>query len=132
MKEQNTLTSEKLSTLIANGMLEKKATDVLILDLRHVPQAIADFFVVGTGTSTTQVDAIADSVEGFVYKFTQQDPVRTEGKANKEWILLDYVDVVGHIFRKDRREFYALEDLWGDAKVTRLEESQDNTTIETK
>jgi ribosome-associated protein len=114
--------SESLSHFIAQGMLEKKATDVVVLDLRHIPQAVADFFVIGSGSSVTQVDAIADSVEDVAYKFTNEHPWRTEGKTNKEWILLDYLDVVAHVFRKDRREFYALEDLWGDAKITKFKE----------
>jgi ribosome-associated protein len=113
--------SEELSHFIAQGMLEKKATDVVILDLRHIPQAVADFFVIGSGSSVTQVDAISDSAEDIAYKFTNEMPWRSEGKNNKEWILLDYLSVVAHVFRKDRREFYALEDLWGDAKVTRFE-----------
>jgi len=121
-KQNNTDPSEILSHFVAQGMIDKKATDVLILDLRNIPQAVADFFVIGTGASVTQVDAISDSVEDVTFKFTGQNPWRTEGKTNKEWILLDYLDVVAHVFRKDRREFYALEDLWGDAKVTRLEE----------
>ena len=120
-KQTNAISSEKLSHFIAQGMIDKKATDVLILDLRHIPQAVADFFVIGTGSSVTQVDAIADSVEEVAYKFTSEQPWRTEGKTNKEWVLLDYLDVVAHVFRKDRREFYALEDLWGDAKITKME-----------
>jgi ribosome-associated protein len=121
VKPKTTTSSEELSHFIAQGMLEKKATDVVILDLRHIPQAVADFFVIGSGTSVTQVDAVADSAEDVAYKFTNEMPWRSEGKNNKEWILLDYLSVVAHVFRKDRREFYALEDLWGDAKVTRLE-----------
>ena len=121
-KDITTTSSEKLSHFIAQGMLEKKAADVVVLDLRHIPQAMADFFVIGSGTSVTQVDAIADSIEDVANKFTGENPWRTEGKTNKEWVLLDYLDVVAHVFRKDRREFYALEDLWGDAKVTRFEE----------
>lgn len=120
-KQNSTPPSEKLSHFIAQGMIDKKATDVLILDMRHIPQAVADFFVIGTGASVTQVDAISDSIEEVAYKFTGENPWRTEGRTNKEWVLLDYLDVVAHVFRKDRREFYALEDLWGDAKITRLE-----------
>ena len=110
-KDITTTSSEKLSHFIAQGMLEKKAADVVVLDLRHIPQAMADFFVIGSGTSVTQVDAIADSIEDVANKFTGENPWRTEGKTNKEWVLLDYLDVVAHVFRKDRREFYALEDL---------------------
>jgi ribosome-associated protein len=122
-KDTATPSSETLSHFIAQGMIEKKATDVIVLDLRHIPQAVADFFVIGSGSSVTQVDAIADSVEDVAYQFTGEQPWRTEGKNNKEWVLLDYLDVVAHVFRKDRRAFYALEDLWGDAKVTKFEEA---------
>jgi ribosome-associated protein len=121
IKPKTAPSSEELSHFIAQGMLEKKATDVVILDLRHIPQAMADYFVIGTGVSVTHVESVADSVEDIAYKFTAEMPWRTEGKNNREWVLLDYLSVVAHVFRKDRREFYALEDLWGDAKTTRME-----------
>jgi ribosome-associated protein len=116
-KIKNTLNSKELSKIVANAMLEKKATDVVILDLRHTGQAVADFFVIGSGNTVNQVDAISDSIEELTFKFASEDPWRKEGKENKEWILLDYVNVVAHVFRKDRREFYGLENLWGDAKA---------------
>lgn len=109
-----------LSELVAQGMLEKKAQDVVILDLRKINQAIADFFVIGSGNTVNQVDAITDAVEEMVFKAVNELPWRKEGKENREWVLLDYVSVVAHIFRKDRREFYALEHLWGDALVKEL------------
>ncbi len=119
-KNKSIHNSKTLSELVAQGMLEKKAQDVIIMDLRKINQAIADFFVIASGNSVTQVDAITDSIEEMVYKQIQESAWRKEGKENKEWILLDYVSVVAHIFRKDRREFYALEDLWGDAIITHL------------
>ncbi len=117
-----TLDSKKLSELIAHGMLEKKAEDVLMLDLRGIHQSVADFFVISSGNSANQLQAISDSVEEMVFKQIEEHPWRKEGRENREWILLDYVNVVAHIFRKDRRAFYALEDLWGDAAVTRLDD----------
>ena len=111
------LKSEELSDLVVNGMAEKKASDIRVLDLRNVKNAIADFFVVCAAKSDTQIDAISDSVEEEVFKATQLNPWKKEGKTNKEWILIDYVDVVAHIFRQDRREFYSLEELWGDAQI---------------
>ena len=116
------VTSQELSNLVVEGMQEKKASNIVILDLREIKQAVADFFVICSGNSVNQVDAITDSIEEVIYKAIQEDPWRKEGKENKEWILLDYVDVVAHIFRKDRREFYDLEDLWGDANITRIED----------
>jgi ribosome-associated protein len=112
--------SKQLSEVVAQGMLEKKGVDVIILDLRKVKSAVTDFFVICSGNSDTQVDAITDSVEEEVYKRLGQDPWHKEGKENREWILLDYVDVVVHVFKKDRRQFFALEDLWGDAEVIKV------------
>lgn len=113
-------TSEKLSEVIVKGMQEKKATDIVVLDLRKVRNAVADFFVICSGNSDRQLDAIADSVDEQVFKALKENPWHTEGKNNKEWMLLDYIDVVAHVFRKDRREFYALERLWGDADITEI------------
>ncbi|MBL7851536.1 MAG: ribosome silencing factor [Cyclobacteriaceae bacterium] len=114
--------SERLSQLVVKGMQEKKATNIVVMDLRKVKNAVADFFVIGTGNSDKQLDAIADSVSDEVYKGTQETPWHTEGKNNKEWMLLDYSSVVAHIFRKDQRNFYALERLWGDAEITEIED----------
>jgi ribosome-associated protein len=121
-KRQNTdeVTSEQLCQIIVNGMQERKAQDIVIMDLRKVKSAITDFFVIASGTSDTQIDSIADSVEEEVWKATQTHPFGREGKVQKEWVLVDYIDVVAHIFKKDRREFFKLEELWGDAEFTYL------------
>lgn len=119
--KKKTLNSEDLSKVVVKGMLEKKATDVVIIDLKGIKNAIADYFIIGSGNSDTQVEAISDSVEEIVYKDTHQDPWHKEGEKNKEWILIDYVDVVAHIFKKNKRAFFGLEDLWGDAKITYVE-----------
>lgn len=121
-RKKDEMKAATLSRLVAQGMQEKKGEDILILDLQHVKQAVADFFVICSGNSNTQVDALMDAVEEAVYKYVQENPWHKEGNENKEWILLDYVDVVAHIFRKDRREFYALEELWSDAVVTKIED----------
>lgn len=102
-------------------MLEKKAHNISVLDLREVKNAIADYFVICSGNSETQVDAISESIEDEVNKASRQNPWHKEGQQNKEWILLDYLDVVCHIFRKDKREFYDLEEFWGDAKIQKIE-----------
>lgn len=115
------INSKKLSELVVQGMLEKKASDVVVMDLREVKNAIADFFVLCSGNSDTQIDAISESVEEQVHKNSQQNPWRREGKQNNEWIIIDYVDVVAHVFNKDKRAFYALEELWGDAQITRID-----------
>lgn len=120
-KNKQAISSEDLSKIVAQGMLEKKAADVVIIELKGLKNAIADYFVIGSGTSDTQVEAIADGVEEMAYKNAHQNPWHTEGEQNKEWILIDYVDVVAHVFKKDRRAFFALEDLWGDAKIVAME-----------
>ena len=109
--------SDILADLIVKGMQEKKATDIAILDLKNLKNAVSDYFIICSANSDSQLDAIARSVEEEVYKIAQENPWQSEGRLNKEWILLDYVSVVAHIFLKDKREFYALEELWGDAKI---------------
>src|SRR5690606_13790071 len=101
--------AEMLSNVIVKGMQEKKASDIIVMDLRKLKNAVADFFVICSGNSDKQLDAIATSVDEEVFKTLSENPWHTEGKNNKEWMLLDYTSVVAHIFRKDRREFYALE-----------------------
>lgn len=113
--------SEKLAKAIVKGMQEKKASEIVILDLRNIKSAVADFFVVCSGGSDRQLDAIAESVDEQVFKTIKENPWHLEGKNNKEWVILDYINVVAHIFKKDRRDFYALEKLWGDADVTEVE-----------
>lgn len=115
--------SKVLSEWMVEGMLNKKATDVVVMDLRNVKHAIADYFILCSGNSDTQLDAISDSVEEEIHKQSKQNPWKREGKENKEWILLDYVDVVAHIFIKDKRTFYGLEELWGDAEITRIDQN---------
>ncbi|MGK7391987.1 MAG: ribosome silencing factor [Candidatus Cyclobacteriaceae bacterium M2_1C_046] len=114
--------SEKLREVVVQGMLDKKAKDIVVLDMRKVKSAIADFFVICTGTSDTQIEAIADSIDEQVYKQLQENPWHIEGKTNREWMLLDYVNVVAHIFKKEKRDFFALENLWGDAVVEHIKE----------
>ncbi len=115
--------SKVLSEWVVEGMLNKKAMDVVIMDLRNVKHAIADYFILCSGNSDTQIDAISDAVEEEIHKQSKQNPWKREGKENKEWILLDYVDVVAHIFKKDKRTFYGLEELWGDAEITRIDQN---------
>ena len=113
--------AEKLSEVIVKGMQEKKAIDIVVMDLRKVKNAVADFFVICSGGSDKQLDAIATGVDEEVYKTLKENPWHSEGKNNKEWVLIDYIDVVVHIFQKEKRAFFALERLWGDAKITEIE-----------
>ena len=124
-KQIGGLSSEQLSQVVAKGMQEKKAEDIVLMDLRDVGNAVADYFVICSGTSDTHIEAIAESVDKEVTELDGESPWHKEGVNNKTWVLLDYVDVVVHIFNKDKRTFYKLEELWGDAKVTRLEEEEE-------
>ncbi|MFZ9981695.1 MAG: ribosome silencing factor [Cyclobacteriaceae bacterium] len=121
-KKRKTSSAEKLTKAIVSGMQEKKAQEIIIMDLRHVKNAVADFFVICSGTSDKQLAAIADSIEEEVSKEIGEDPWHREGRQNKEWMLIDYINVVAHIFRKDKRNFFALEKLWGDAEITEVAE----------
>ena len=109
--------STYISELAIFGIQEKKGNDIVRLDLRNIFSSVTDYFVICHADSTTQVKAIANSIEEEVFKAIQQEPWRKEGLEYGEWILLDYINVVVHIFRTDKREFYGVEDLWGDAEV---------------
>lgn len=119
-KKKKTSNSEKLSKAVVAGMQEKKAQDIVVMDMREIKNAVADFFVICSGSSDKQLEAIARSIDEEVEKKMKESPWHTEGKNNKEWMILDYISVVAHVFRKDRREFYALERLWGDAHITEI------------
>lgn len=110
--------STYLSEIAVHGMQEKKGHDIVRLDLRDLNSSVSDYFIVCNADSSTQVKAIADSVEDEIYKNTQSTPWRKEGQENAEWIILDYFDVVIHIFKTEKRDFYGIEDLWGDAQTT--------------
>ncbi len=106
-----------ISALIVHGIQEKKGNEIVRLDLRNLNSSVADFFIICHAESSTQIKAIANSVEEEVFKVTGQEPLHKEGFQYAEWILLDYAEVVVHIFKSDKREFYGIEDLWGDAEV---------------
>ena len=113
-------TAEELAKIVAQGMFERKAEDIRILDMRNLAGASADFFVISHANSDKQVEAIADSAEDEVQKLTGESPWHREGYENLEWVLLDYIDVVAHVFQAEKREFYAVEELWGDAKEVKF------------
>ena len=111
--------------VIADAMLEKKAQDVVSLDLTKIGTAIADHFVICNADSTTQVVAISDNVEEMMEKEYGRSVLRKQGRENAFWIILDYSDIVVHIFKTDQRLFYRLEDLWADAVKTTYTDSKD-------
>jgi len=115
MKKNKSAPSARLVDAVVSGIQEVKGKDIVHLDLHDVPNTVCDHFVICHGDSSTQVAAIANSVEKMVRDQTDEKPWHTEGQNNGEWVLLDYVNVVVHIFHRDKRGYYALEDLWGDA-----------------
>lgn len=121
-KIKNDTDSKILCDAIVEGMQENKAHNIVVLDLRNVANAVTDFFVICSGESSTQVDGIANTVTRHTRNELKEKPWHMEGKTNSEWVLLDYVSVVAHIFYKDARHFYELEDLWSDAIRTNIPE----------
>ncbi len=113
VKSKNVRESTSISELIIHGIQEKKGNDIVRLDLRNIHSSVADYFVICHAESSTQLKAIAQSVEEEVFKAIKTEPWRKEGLQQAEWIIIDYVDVVVHIFKTDKREFYGIEDLWG-------------------
>jgi ribosome-associated protein len=117
--------SDTLADIAVRGLQDRKGMDIVVLNLKELKNAVADYFIICSASSDTQLDALARSVEEEVEKVTGQAPWQSEGRTNREWILLDYVDVVVHVFLRDRRQFYALEELWGDAQITYVEDTAD-------
>jgi len=115
-----TTNPDTLILKIIEGIEEVKGQNTTIIDLRDIENAVAKYFVIADGNSNTQVNAIAESVKKTVSKDFHQKPWHIEGEENSEWILMDYVDVVVHIMQKPIREYYNLEELWGDAQIMQL------------
>jgi ribosome-associated protein len=113
---------EAITQLIIKGMQDKKAQEIAVIDLRSIKNAFADYMVICSGNSDTQVDAITTGIEDELIEQASMRAWHKEGKANKEWILLDYADVVAHVFKKDTRKHYALENLWGDADINYIKD----------
>ena len=114
-KSQGGTASARLVEALVKGIQEVKGKEIVHLDLRHVPNTVSDHFIICHGDSARQVEAIAESVERFGLERAQEKPWHIEGVSNAEWVLLDYVDVVVHIFHREKRGYYAIEDLWADA-----------------
>ena len=121
-KKSRKAETERLVAEIVNGLQEKKGKDIVSLDLRKIDTAVTDFFVLCTGDSNTHVNALAGSVEEEVRKAIKDKPWHIEGTSNGEWVLLDYVNVVVHIFQDEVREHYNIEGLWADAIIKEYEE----------
>ncbi|HTL81016.1 MAG TPA: ribosome silencing factor [Bacteroidia bacterium] len=113
-----------LAESVVRGMLEKKAEKIVCLDLRKIENAVTDFFIICEANSNIQVEAIADSVEEVVKKELHQRPYRSEGWENALWVLIDYVNVVVHVFERETRYFYNLESLWADAEEVKFDKAK--------
>ncbi len=117
------INADQLITTIVGGIEEVKGKEITILDLRDIENTVCDYFIVCEGTSNTQVNAIVSSIQKQVSKTLKDKPWHIEGVDNAEWVLMDYVNVVVHVFQKHIREYYDIESLWGDAKTTQIETS---------
>jgi len=115
--------ADQLITVILNGIEDVKGQNINILDLREIENTVCDYFIICEGTSNTQVNAIVNSVQKKVSKELRDNPWHVEGSENAEWVLMDYVNVVVHVFQKHIREYYDIESLWGDAKTTEIKTS---------
>ncbi|MBZ0328141.1 MAG: ribosome silencing factor [Altibacter sp.] len=113
--------TDQLVTQIITGIEEVKGQHIEILDLRDIENTVCDYFIICDGTSNTQVNAIVNSIQKIVSKAIKEKPWHVEGSDNAEWVLIDYVHVVVHVFQKHIREFYDIEGLWGDAKSVKIE-----------
>jgi ribosome-associated protein len=114
---------DELITLIIAGIEDIKGQNINILDLRSIENSVCDYFVICDGNSNTQVNAIVNSIQKKVSKSAHEKPYQIEGEDNAEWVLMDYINIVVHVFQKHKREYYAIENLWGDAKITEIETS---------
>ena len=117
MSRQKVSTDELISIII-KGIDDVKGENIQLLDLRDIENTVCDYFIICSGNSNTQVNAISGSIQKMVSKEIKDKPWHIEGKGNSEWILMDYVNVVVHVFQKHVRDFYDIESLWGDAKIT--------------
>jgi len=107
--------NSKIFKTIIKAIEDKKGENIVSLDLRKIPEAMADFFIVCQASSTTQVKAISDNVESFLRSECGEVPYKQEGYQSLQWVLIDYVNIVVHVMHPEARKFYKLEDMWGDA-----------------
>ncbi len=110
-----------LLNAVIEGIKEKRGNNIISMDFEGMESSICDYFVICDAQSHRQVESIADSIQEFAFKQAKEKPVHVEGKENSDWVLLDFTDIVVHVFQEDAREFYALEKLWADTKVEKHE-----------
>ena len=121
MKQKTIVDAKALTDLAIEGLRDKKAKNIVRMDLRNAGGAVTDFFVICTGTSDRHVQSLAESVEDEIRKEVGEKPFNREGVQAGEWVLLDYVNIVVHVFLQEKREFFNIEGLWADAKTERFE-----------
>ena len=117
---KKSINNDVLLANIVKGIEEVKGNDIDILDLREIDNSACDYFVICNGNSNTQVNAIVSSIQKTVSKELKDKPWHVEGSENAEWVLMDYVNIVVHVFQTHIREYYNIESLWGDAKITSI------------
>ena len=115
------VSNDDLIANIIKGIEDVKGNDIDILDLRQIDNTVSDYFIICNGNSNTQVNAIVNSIQKVVSKELKDKPWHVEGSENAEWVLMDYVNVVVHVFQKHIREYYNIEGLWGDAQIISIE-----------
>jgi ribosome-associated protein len=120
--KQEEFTTEQLLDKIIKGIQDKKGRELVTLKISEIENSICDYFVICHGTSNTHVDAIADSIERNVKEELNARPYSKEGMENLTWVLMDYASVIIHIFQKEYRDFYNLEDLWADAPMEKFQD----------
>lgn len=114
--------ADQLTEIVVKALQEKKGHDITCLDLRELPGAVADVFIVCHGDSQPQVTALCRSVEEIVFKEIKEDPFHREGFENAQWIVLDYFNVVVHVFQKEQRDYYGIERFWADASIRQIKD----------
>tara|TARA_A100001035_G_C27554018_1_gene395486 strand:+ start:28 stop:396 length:369 start_codon:yes stop_codon:yes gene_type:complete len=120
MKKNNLDSSDILANVIIGGMLNNKSENIVSLDLKKIESAVCDYFIICHGNSNTHITAIANNIIKETSKELNDKPLSKEGISNGTWILLDYGNVVAHIFQKEIRNYYNLEELWGDAQIKNI------------
>jgi len=120
--ENNSNTTEEILEVVKEALLDKKAVDIKVVDLREVDGATFNFFVIANGTSDIHVGALARNVEDKMIEEIGLKPFHAEGLNSLNWVLLDYFDVIVHVFKEETRKFYNLEGLWADASIDSIED----------
>jgi ribosome-associated protein len=121
-KEKNE--TDMLAEIVVKGLQEKMGRNIVSLNLKKIKTAVSDYFIICHGSSNTHVETLIDSVQQEVKKATGLNPHHREGMENAEWVLLDYYDVLVHVFQEPARKFYQLEKLWADAEIKNYEDNQ--------